>query len=194
MVVFSMTADARAVLVKQLRVAGQYESMPEEAREKVLEFAPLLINVFGPLGAVMSRLFWILLIAVVAWGFLRLKKPEYSLRHYVAVVAIASVPLYLSDVLMALAFAFKNHQLLNVMNPIQSNPAAWFDLDPQASVLGAILRRIDFFRIWNIGLIAIGIQTLIDKKTMLALGAPLLLYAIAAFSEILSVGSKALFT
>lgn len=165
-VAFVTTVDLGAYLDKQMRASGQkVEEMPEEAQRALKEQAPKVMRVVIPVGAAGKRAGWILLMGVLGFAFLRGGFPALRFSQAAAAVALATTPLVLGDVLKAALFWSQDAARLDVMNPILSNPAAWFGLSVEKSPLGAVLSHADLFELWSLALTAMGLNVVAGAKS-----------------------------
>lgn len=191
-VAFVARTDLSAFLARQMKAAGQDpEALPQEARAALAEKAPAFLQVVIPLGGAAKRTGFVLVISVLGFALLRGSSPHLRFREALAAVALATLPLWLADGLTAALFFTKNPMLLDVDNPLMSNPAAWLGRSPKHDALGAALRRVDLFQLWSLVLIATGLREVARAPRA---GAPWALVGVAWVLLLLLDTSSALFS
>jgi hypothetical protein len=169
---FVANVDARQMIEKQLKTSGQWDQLPDDAREKALEFGPKMMKYGAPVGAILARLAWILVIGLLGWAMLKATSEELRYGACVAAVALACAPLIISDALTCAVYFMRDPRVLDPANPLLSNPAAWFSIDTQAGAFGAFLKRLDLFQLWNVVLTAVGLRVVSKRKSFMAWLAP----------------------
>lgn len=164
-VVYVQKADLHAVVEKSLKKSGKYESMPKEAREKALEMGPRAMRVVVPAASGGKRAVWILAVALAGFLWLRGAHPDLTWRRAFAASAFGSLPLVLADFFRWAVFAQADVNRLSFpTNVVMSNPAAWFALDPENTILGAFLSSVDFFGIWAVTLMGLGLAVVSGSR------------------------------
>ena len=178
-VAFAATVDIEAFIVKQMRASGQWENLPDEQRDQVRDFVPKLYTFGAPAGAVFKRALWIFALALLGWAFLREQKKDEDplpLGLFLAAMALATVPLLISDLLRTLVYALKDQRTFDIANPVKSNLSGLLGFDATSGA-GAALKRADLFGLWNVGLSVVGLMTVSGKRSLLCWVPPIGLYA-----------------
>jgi hypothetical protein len=157
-----------SMLRDELAKSGKLDKIPAEARERVMGAMVTGTAVALPLGAVAKRWLGLLFCAGVCVAFLRGTRPHFTLKKAVAVAVVGAAPLYVHDVISAIAFLHFDVHAIDPQNPVASNPAAWlFSGKESRAPLAVFLRGLDFFDLWACTWIAAGLGRAAGGRTML---------------------------
>lgn len=184
-VAFVRSVDLGQFIEEQIVARGKsVDDLPQEAREALRDKAPRALQVVLPVGGAAKRAALISLLAFFAFALLRGGYPQFRFTHALAAVALGAAPFVVSDLLKAAVLSVRDPQIIDVKNPIFSNPAAWFSLSTSTSAWGAMLARCDFFALWSWVLMARGIRVVSGAKTAL----PSILLGVSFFLLVVADG------
>jgi len=163
--------DAREFMKMQLEESGQWDKIPAEQREAILERAPGQMKIFGWIGPVVATPVMLLLTAGVLLFIYRffyssevVFKQSFSIVTWTFfAVALVTTPLLL------LVFQLKGDWNVNPQEAIQANLALLLDKSTAAKPLWALLGSIDLFSLWMVFLLAVGFGVASRKPTGSAL-------------------------
>lgn len=183
---FIARVDTAKVLERELKKSGRLEQVPPEQLEQVRSMGAAAMKVALPVGALGKRAGWIFLVTSLVFLLLRGARPELRFSTTLAAVALGCAPLALHDLATALTFLVRDPMAIaDAQNAVLSNPAAWLAQDTGRSVLGALLRGLDFFELWSCALIAIGVNVVAGGRSVIPWAASYGLHVAAvAFSTI----------
>jgi len=159
--------DAREFMKTQLEESGQWDKIPAEQREAILERAPGQMKIFGWIGPVVATPVMLLLTAAVLLFIYRFfYSSEAVFRQAFSIVtwtffavALVTTPLLL------LVFQLKGDWNVNPQEAIQANLALLLDKSTAAKPLWALLSSIDLFSLWMVFLLAVGFGVASRKPT-----------------------------
>ena len=155
-----------SVLRDELAKSGRFDKIPADKREEVMSAMVVGTAVALPAGAVAKRWIGLLLCAGVVVAFLRGARPQLTLSKAVAVAVVGAAPLYLHDVIAALAYAYFDLHSIDPQNAVASNPSAWlFSGKETRAPLAVFLRGFDFFELWACAWIAAGLTRAAGGRT-----------------------------
>ena len=163
--------DAREFMKVQLEESGQWDKIPAEQREAILERAPGQMKIFGWIGPVVATPVILLLTAAVLLFIYRffyssevVFKQAFSIVTWTFfAVALVTTPLLL------LVFQLKGDWNVNPQEAIQANLGLLLDKSEAAKPLWALLSSIDVFSMWTVFLLAVGFAVASRKTTGSAL-------------------------
>ena len=163
--------DAREFMKMQLEESGQWDKIPAEQREAILERAPGQMKIFGWIGPVVATPVMLLLTAGVLLFIYRffyssevVFKQSFSIVTWTFfAVALLTTPLLL------LVFQLKGDWNVNPQEAIQANLGLLLDKSEAAKPLWALLSSIDVFSMWTVFLLAVGFAVASRKTTGSAL-------------------------
>ena len=163
--------DAREFMKVQLEESGQWDKIPAEQREAILEGAPGQMKIFGWIGPVVATPVMLLLTAGVLLFIYRffyssevVFKQSFSIVTWTFfAVALVTTPLLL------LVFQLKGDWNVNPQEAIQANLGLLLDKSEAAKPLWALLSSIDVFSMWTVFLLAVGFAVASRKTTGSAL-------------------------
>lgn len=156
-------ADMHAVVVKELKRAGQYEKIPEEQREQAIALGVTATKYGAPIGAAGARVAWILVVAALGLALLRGAARDVRYGHFLAAAALGAVPHVVEDLVLTVLFLTGDPTTYDAANPLVSNLAAVLSMDA-TKPLGALLAAVDAFTIWAVILTGIGFDVMRGKK------------------------------
>lgn len=159
--------DAREFMKMQLEESGQWDKIPAEQREAILERAPGQMKIFGWIGPIVATPVMLLLTAAVLLFIYRffyssevVFKQSFSIVTWTFfAVALVTTPLLL------LVFQLKGDWNVNPQEAIQANLALLLDKSTAAKPLWALLSSIDLFSLWMVFLLAVGFGEASKKTT-----------------------------
>jgi hypothetical protein len=163
--------DAREFMKMQLEESGQWDKIPAEQREAILERAPGQMKIFGWIGPVVATPVMLLLTAGVLLFIYRffyssevVFKQAFSIVTWTFfAVALVTTPLLL------LVFQLKGDWNVNPQEAIQANLSLLLEKSEAAKPLWALLSSIDVFSMWTVFLLAVGFAVASRKTTGSAL-------------------------
>src|SRR5688572_8150048 len=103
-VAFLTRVDETAFAERKLRRSGALEKVPKEQHAQIIDVTAKATKFIGPPGAIVKRAGWILLVAAIAFGLLRSKKPEQKFAPIFAAMIVGAAPLAVKDLFEAGAF------------------------------------------------------------------------------------------
>jgi Yip1 domain len=182
----------REFLTTQLQESGQWDKIPAENREHVLDqqakFIPIFTWIMAPLGAVV-------ILVVVAGALLFVFRffyaGEVGFRQALAVVAwtFFAVGLVTSPLTLAV-MGLKGDWNLNPQDVLQANLGLLLDRAETAKPLWALATSLDLFSFWIIFLLATGFAVASRKATGSALWGVVIPWALVV---VVKVGWAAVF-
>jgi len=166
-IVFLARTDAVVVVERALKKSGATEKIPKEQLAQTIQIGAKTLAVALPGGAVAKRALWCWFIGLLAWALLRSARPDQKIGPVMGAIAVGAAPLVVKDLLEAGAFWLQDPLLLDEQNAVLSNPAAWFAIDSQTEVSGALLKGLDFFDLWSCALMAMGANIVAGTRSWL---------------------------
>lgn len=177
--VFVSRVDTTEVLMREMKKSGRMEQVPPEQLEQMREVGGKAMAVMLPVGAVGKRAGWVFVVTALIFMLLRGARPELRFSSVLGAVALGCAPLALHDLITALTFLIKDPlSLPDTQNVVLSNPAAWLLKDSGQSVVGALLKGLDFFELWSCALIALGVGVVAKAKGIVPWAASFGLHAV----------------
>jgi hypothetical protein len=163
--------DAREFMKTQLEESGQWDRIPAEQREAVLDRAPTQLKIFGWVGPVVATPLMLLLTAAVLMLIFRFfYASEATFRQAFAVVTWVFFAVGLvTTPLLLLVLQLKGDWNINPQEAIQANLGLLLDKSTAAKPLWALLTSIDVFSLWMVFLLAVGFGVASRKSTGSAL-------------------------
>jgi len=163
--------DAREFMKTQLEESGQWDRIPAEQREAVLERAPGQMKIFGWVGPVVATPVVLLLTAAVLMFVFRFfYSSEVDFKRAFAVVTWTFFAVGLvTTPLLLLVLQLKGDWNINPQEAIQANLGLLLDKSTAAKPLWALLTSIDVFSLWMVFLLAVGFGVASRKSTGSAL-------------------------
>lgn len=163
--------DAREFMKTQLEQSGQWDKIPAEQREQIIESSAGRIKTFGFIGPALAPPVMLLLTGGVLMGVYRFfYSSEMTFKQALAIVAWSFFAVaLLTTPLLLLVMNLKGDWNLDPQSVIQANPAAFFDKETVAKPLYALLSSIDLFSLWTVFLLASGFAVASRKKTAAAI-------------------------
>ncbi|MDP2345465.1 MAG: hypothetical protein Q8O67_31260 [Deltaproteobacteria bacterium] len=155
-----------SVLRDELDKSGRLDKIPADQRDQIMAAMVTGTAVALPVGAVAKRWLGLLLCAGLSVAFLRGARPHFTLQKAVAVAVVGAAPLYVHDVITAIAFMHFDLHSIDPQNPVASNPTAWlFSGKETRGPLAVFLRGLDFFELWGCAWIAAGLTRAAGGRT-----------------------------
>jgi hypothetical protein len=163
--------EPREFMAMQLEESGQWDKIPAERREAVLDAAPTQMKVFGWLGPlVFTPLMLLVTAAVLMFIFRFFYSSEVVFKQAFAVVTwiFFAVGLVTTPLLL-LVLQLKGDWNVNPQEVLQANLGLLLDKSTAAKPLWALLTSIDAFSLWMVFLLAVGFAVASRKTTGSAL-------------------------
>ena len=163
--------DAREFMKVQLEESGQWDKIPAEQREAILERAPGQMKIFGWIGPVVATPVMLLLTAGVLlfiYRFFYSSEVVFKQAFSIVTWTFFAVAL-LTTPLLLLVFQLKGDWNVNPQEAIQANLGLLLDKSEAAKPLWALLSSIDVFSMWTVFLLAVGFAVASRKTTGSAL-------------------------
>lgn len=163
--------DPREFMKNTLEEQGQWDKIPADQREQILETSAGRMKTFGMIGPALAPPVMLLITAGVLLGIYRFfYASEVTFKQALAICAWTSFAVaLLTTPLLLLVMNLKGDWNLNPQNVIQASPAAFVDKEAVAKPLYALLSSIDLFSIWTVFLLAVGFAVASRRKTSAAL-------------------------
>jgi hypothetical protein len=163
--------EPREFMKMQLEESGQWERIPAERREAVLDAAPTQMKIFGWVGPVVfTPLMLLVTAAVLMFVFRFFYASETSFKQAFAVVTWTFFAVGLvTTPLLLLVLHLKGDWNVNPQEAIQASLALLLDKAEAAKPLWALLSSIDVFSLWLVFLLAAGFGVASRKPTGSAL-------------------------
>jgi hypothetical protein len=163
--------EPREFLTTQLQESGQWEKIPAENREQVLDqqakFIPIITWIMAPLGAVVTL---VVVAGVLLFVFRFFYAGEVGFLQALAIVAWTFFAVGLVTTPLTLAvMGLKGDWNLNPQDVLQANLGLVLDRSETAKPLWALATSLDLFSFWMIFLLATGFAVASRKTTGSAL-------------------------
>jgi hypothetical protein len=176
----------------QIQEQGQWDRIPAERRDAVIEQQAKIIPITGWVGGVVGP---IILYALMAGVLLFIYKffyaGELGFKQSLSITAWSMFPVgLLTTPLMALIMWLKEDWNLNPQNVLQANLSLLLDKAETAKPLWALATSLDLISFWIIFLLATGFGVAVKKKTGSALWGILIPWALMVA---IKVGWSAIF-
>jgi hypothetical protein len=163
--------DPREFMKNTLEESGQWDKIPADQREQILESSAGRMRTFGVIGPVLAPPVMLLIIGGVLLGIYRFfYASEMTFRQALAICAwtFFAVAL-LTTPLLLLVMNLKGDWNLNPQNVVQANPSVLFEKDAVSKPLYALLSSVDLFSLWTVFLLASGFAVASRMKTSAAI-------------------------
>ena len=163
--------EPREFLATQLQESGQWEKIPAENREQLLDqqakFIPIITWIMAPLGAVVTL---VVVAGVLLFVFRFFYAGEVGFLQALAIVAWSFFAVGLVTTPLTLAvMGLKGDWNLNPQDVLQANLGLVLDRSETAKPLWALATSLDLFSFWMIFLLATGFAVASRKTTGSAL-------------------------
>ena len=151
----------------QFEESGQWDKLPADQRDTILESAAGRMKTFGWIGPV---IFTPLMLVVVAAGLMFVFRffyaSEVAFKQAFAIVSwcFFAVGLVTTPLLM-LVFYLKGDWNVNPQEAVQANLSLLLDKSEAARPLWALFTSIDVFSLWQVFLLAVGFGVASRKTT-----------------------------
>ena len=163
--------DPREFMKNTLEEQGQWDKIPADQRDQVLESSAGRMKTFGWIGPAVFMPLMLLLVAAVLMGIYKFfYAAELTFKQALAIVAWSFFAVaLLTTPLLLLVMNLKGDWNLNPQNVVQANPAVFFEKDAVSKPLYSLLSSIDLFSLWTVFLLASGFAVASRKKTSAAI-------------------------
>jgi hypothetical protein len=163
--------DAREFVKMQLEESGQWDKIPAERREAVLDAAPAQMKILAWLGpTVFTPLVLLLTAAALMFVFRFFYASEVGFKQAFAIVSWVFFAVALvTTPLLLLVLQLKGDWNVNPQEVVQANLGALLDRSTAAKPLWALFTSIDVFSLWMVYLLAVGFAVASRKSTRSAL-------------------------
>jgi hypothetical protein len=163
--------DPRAFMKVQLEESGQWDKIPADQRETILDSAAGRMRIFGWIG---PAIFMPLMLVVVAAALMSVFRFFYSsdvvYKQAFAVVTWAFFAVALvTTPLLLLVLRLKGDWNVNPQEVVRANLGFLVDKSTAARPLWTLLTSIDLFSLWTVFLLAVGFAVASRKTTSSAL-------------------------
>ncbi len=161
-----------AVFVKtQLEESGQWDKIPADQRDSILESAAGRMKTFGWIGPVVfTPLMLLVVAAALMFVFRFFYASEVVFKQALAIVSWCFFATGLvTTPLTMLVLYLKDDWNLNPQEAVQANLSLLLDKSEAARPLWALLSSIDVFNLWLVFLLAVGFGVASRKSTGSAL-------------------------
>jgi hypothetical protein len=184
--------EPREFMKTQLQESGQWDKIPAEQRENIMEQQSKFMPIMGWVGAVLGGPITVLVIAAVLLFIFRFFfAGEVGFKQAMAITAWSFFALALvATPLMLMVFALKGDWNLNPQEVLQANLSLLLDKAETAKPLWALATSLDLFSFWLMFLLASGFAVAIKKKTGSALWGVVIPWAVIVA---IKVGWNAMF-
>lgn len=163
--------EPREFMKTTLEEQGQWDKIPAEQREAVLERASGQIRIFGWIGPVVfTPLMLLVTAAVLMFVFRFFFASEVAFKQAFAIVAWTFFAVGLvTTPLLLLVLQLKGDWNVNPQDVVQANLGLLLDKSTAAKPLWTLLTSIDVFSLWMVFLLAVGFAVASRKTTGSAL-------------------------
>lgn len=162
--------EPREFMKTQLEESGQWDKIPAEQREVILDNAGSQMKIFGWIGTVFVPIMVLVIAAVLMLIYRFFYASEVGFKQSFAIVAWVFFAVALvSTPLLLLVFGLKGDWNLNPQDVVQANLSLLLDKASAAKPLWALLSSIDLFSFWMLFLLATGFGAASRKPTSAAL-------------------------
>jgi hypothetical protein len=184
--------DAREFMKMQLEETGQWDKIPAERREAVLEAAPTQMKIFGWVGPIVATPVMLLLTAAVLMFIFRFfYSGDVVFKQAFAIVAWVFFAVGLvTTPLILLVLQLKGDWNINPQEAVQANLGLLLDKSAAAKPLWALLSSVDLFSLWMVFALAVGFGVASRKTTSSAIWGVAIPWAVIV---LLKVGWAAIF-
>ena len=151
---FALRWDANGAVVQQLQAAGQLDKMTESELAEAIQSAPRKTLVLGVLSGVLLRPLMALLLAAALWVCAWLLDRKAAFGRLLSAAALAMLPIALYHLIFTLCLlAQPSLSEARAQDLVPSSLAALHGLSPKVE---RVLRGVDFFNLWSVGLLGLG--------------------------------------
>lgn len=175
--------DPIAFMKAQMQESGQWDKVPADQREGMLEGQSKAFPYFASIGVIAVPIVTLLFAAVLTFVFRFFYAGEVTFKQGLSLTAWASLPVSLVAVpLLALVLHLKDDYLVNPQEVLQANPTLFVEKDSVPKAVFSFLSSLDLFSFWMIGLLSIGFGLACRKPASSALwgvAVPWALYVLA---------------
>jgi hypothetical protein len=163
--------DMKVFMKGELQEQGQWEKIPAEQRDALLEQQAKIIPITGWVAAVVGPIiFYSLVAAVLLFIFRFFYAGEVGFKQSLSITAWSMFPVGLvTTPLLALIMWLKEDWNLNPQNVLQANLSLFLDKAETAKPLWALATSLDLVSFWIMFLLAAGFGVAVKKATGSAL-------------------------
>jgi len=172
--------DMPEFVKNEIKEQGQWDRIPAESRDAVIDQQVKIIPIMGWVGAVVGPLiFYSLVAAVLLFVYKFFYAGELGFKQSLSITAWSMFPVGLvTTPLMVLVMWLKEDWNLNPQNVLQANLSLLLDKAETAKPLWALATSLDLISFWIIFLLACGFGVAVKKSTGSALWGVLIPWAI----------------
>lgn len=152
---YALRWDANAEVVQQLQSAGQLDRMTESELAEAIQAAPRKTLVLGVLAGVVGRPLQTLLITAILWVCAWLFDRKAAFGRLLTAVALAMLPVALYHLIYTLCM-LAQPALLSAARAQELVPSSLAALQGLSPKMERVLRGVDFFNLWSVGLLGLG--------------------------------------
>jgi Yip1 domain len=162
--IFTQRGGWPSFFEKQAASSSRMQRLSAEDREGVIAKQVQIAPIFGYFEGVVLPFMAALIVAAVMMLVFNLSgATKVSFKLSLGIVAYAWVPWLVHGTLALLILFLKDPALLDLQNPVASNPGAVLS-DETSKWLVTLLSSIDIFAIWTMVLLAIGFRATNPQK------------------------------
>jgi hypothetical protein len=174
--------DPIAFMKAQMQESGQWDKMPAEGRQEMLENQAKAFPYFASIGPIAVPIVTLIFAGVLLFVFRFFFAGEVTFRQSLAITAWSSVAVSLVAVpLLALVLHLKDDFTVNPQEALQANPTLVVEKDEVPKPLHSFLSSLDLFSFWMMALLAVGFGVACRKpasSTIWGVVSPWLLYVL----------------
>jgi len=159
--------EPREFMKMQLEESGQWDKLPAERREAILESAPTQMKIFGWLGPIVfTPLMLVVTAAALMFVFRFFYAGEVAFKQAFTIVSWVFFAVALvTTPLLLLVLQLKGDWNVNPQDVVQANLGLLLDKSTAAKPLWAFFTSIDVFSLWMVFLLAVGFGVASRKST-----------------------------
>ncbi len=163
--------DAREFMKVQLEESGQWDKIPAEQRDNIIEQQAKWMPVFAWIGPVVfTPLFILVTAAVLMFIFRFFYSGEVPFKQAFSIVTwtFFATSVVVTPLMLAV-LQLKGDWNLNPQEVVQANLSLLLDKSSAAKPLWTLLGSVDIFTIWTVFLLAVGFAVASRKPTSSAI-------------------------
>jgi hypothetical protein len=163
--------DAREFMKVQLEESGQWDKIPAEQRDNIIEQQAKWMPVFAWIGPVVATPLFILVTAAALMFIFRFfYSGEVPFKQAFSIVTwtFFATSVVVTPLMLAV-LQLKGDWNLNPQEVVQANLSLLLDKSSAAKPLWALLSSVDIFTMWTIFLLAVGFAVASKKPTASAI-------------------------
>jgi hypothetical protein len=163
--------DVREFMKTQLEESGQWDKIPAEQRDNIIEQQAKWMPVFAWIGPVVATpLFILVTAAALMFVFRFFYSGEVPFKQAFSIVTwtFFATSVVVTPLMLAV-FQLKGDWNLNPQEVLQANLSLLLDKSSAAKPLWALLSSVDIFTMWTVFLLAVGFAVASKKPTASAI-------------------------